>query len=815
MAQPALVSNEATLAPGRTVRVAVTGTTGAAGAVTIAEPAASVPIDLPLPRPEGIAIRTVAITGGNVVHVRVGGPRDAAFEAIVALRRGTPVFAWSGRTGLAGDPGERTGSLVAFEDATGDGAPEVLVAQLNEAVSLCGAPRAWLFPRALDVRAGELRPVLLNRLRGVAGQETEIAGRWESPGPTGPPLANVASFTAASTSVGDGGDAMRLSAPLSLADGDPSTSWAEGRGGNGGGEFVTAAISGGVPIRAVAIVASPAGAPEAARARGRPTSVRLLLGDKRFRVTFPADPATRPGEPIWVPFPEPIATRCLSLVLDGAIEPPARRGTTPAVEIAEVQVYTDLDFGGGTERLLSELAGAEATADAAMRLLSRAGDRGAEAVAAAIPGLTGRARVLAARVLAEHHGAVAVPALVGLLGDPDERVGAEAVRGLTLAGPLAGSGLASGLPSATGLSLRRSAAVLARIGGTEALAALVGRAGSGGAEERRAIREAIALAASGLGERAVPVLAEALVEGGAAGPVARRLDVARALDPSVPAFREILGRALEATPLPETSFSDRVVALRLMGRLCEAGDGRFAGALARSVEEPSREMKEEILRAEAALALGHCGPRGAQALGIALEDRAPRVRGAAVDAVARARLHDAAARLARVARQDTWAFLRTAALEALAVVAPEVRSAAITAALQDRWPEVRRTGIRLATHHDVRGAADAIAARAADGGEEAVVRTEAVAALGQLCARRHVGIVKRLARLGHRPDATDVELAAGAAAVEALGRLGGPVAAEEIRAAARESSPPALRLAAERARRVPRCDAGTRERGRW
>lgn len=810
MGEPAIASLDATLAPGKTVRVTVAGATGATGAITIAEPAASVAVDGPLPGADGIAIRTVAISGGNVVHVRVAGARGTATEAIVALRRGTPSFAWSGRTGLGGDPGERTGTLVSFEDATGDGLPEALIAQVNEAVRLCGTERAWLFPRALDPRTGELRPVLLNRLRGLAGAEVEIAGRWESPGPTGAPIANVASFTAASTSVGDGGDAMRLSSPLALGDGDPATTWAEGRGGNGGGEFVTATLSSGVPVRAVAIIASPAGTPEAARGRGRPTSMRLVFGARRFHVTFPGDPAARPGEPIWVVLPEPLAAECLSLVLDAAIEPPARRGVTPAVELAEVRLYTELDFGGGTERLIADLGRAEAVADGAARLLSRAGDRGAQAVASTMAGLSGRARALGARVLADHHGPSSLAPLAALLGDPDERVGAEAVRGLSLAGPAAVSVLVGALPSAAGPSLQRGAAVLSRIGGLDALAALVGRAGSGEAEDRRAVREAIALAASGLGERAVPVLAAALVSDGAGDQTARRLDVARALDPAVPAFREILGRALEATPLADASFADRVLATRLMGRLCEAGDGRFAEALARALTAPSRAMREEILRAEAGVALGRCGPRGAPALADALGDPSPRVRGAAIDAVARARVRQAAARLARVARQDRWAFLRTAALEALGVVAPEARGAAIAAALQDPWMEVRRTGIRLAIHHGVRGAADALAARAADAGEEANVRTEAVAALGQLCAHRHVGVVKRLARVGHRPDATDVELAAAATAVEALGRLGGPVAEEELRAAARQSSPPALRLAAERARRVPRCGAAPR-----
>ncbi|MBI2894714.1 MAG: HEAT repeat domain-containing protein [Deltaproteobacteria bacterium] len=796
---PEIAHLDATLAPGRIVRVAVRGIAGAHGTLAIgARPPIEAPLSLPLPaEADAISIRTVEVSGGAVVHVR-SGAAGVAEEALVALRGGRPAVVWSGVTGLRGDPGGRTGKALGFEDLTGDGRPEALLYDLSEPVRLCGdSSPAPLFPRAFDPGSGTLRPVLLNRLRGSRAPETVVSATWQSPGPPGRPLVSMATFTSASSIQGDGEDPMRLAPPLALGDADLGTAWAEGRGGDGRGEFVTASLSGGYGVRAVGVVISSPGTPAEARRHGRPRSLAIVFGDRRFRATIPDDPADRAGHTLWIVLPEALAAPCMSLVLGESFT--AASGPT---RIAEVLVYSDLDFGGGIDRLVEDLARPGALGEDAARLLAGTGPAGAAALGRALPGLEGRARFLGARALADLRDLATVPALEVLMGDGDERVRTEAVRAFIGLGDPAVPALARLLGDGRAPARAAAAMALGRIGSTPALEALIAKAGEGDAELRRSVRDAISRSVALSG--GLPLLTNALLGSGLEG-TNREIELLRSLDLGNAEQRAVAARAVEALATRPLEFDERLRVLGIMGRLCET-ETRFASALGRAAASPASSAREEILRAEAVSALGHCGLAGAGVLREAIGDRAPRVRAAAIEALTRAHDRGAAAKVARVARQDAWAFLRSSALESLPILAPEAAPAAVTAALGDRSTEVRRHGIRMATRLGLRTAAAAIAGRADDPNEEAEVRTDAVYALGLLCARRHVGVIKKIARMGHRPDATDLELGAAGAAIESLARIGGTVAEEELRAARRPSSPAALRHAAERARRLPRCE---------
>ncbi len=91
--------------------------------------------------------------------------------------------------------------------------------------------------------------------------------------PAGRPIADF-HFVAASTTRGAGSDARGLTAPLELDDGNPATSWAEGLGGDGRGEFLTArAAATGYPIRGLRILPGDGASLQAFHAKNRVTPV--------------------------------------------------------------------------------------------------------------------------------------------------------------------------------------------------------------------------------------------------------------------------------------------------------------------------------------------------------------------------------------------------------------------------------------------------------------------------------------------------------------------------------------------------------------
>jgi hypothetical protein len=93
-----------------------------------------------------------------------------------------------------------------------------------------------------------------------------------------------------------------------------------------------------------------------------------------------------------------------------------------------------------------------------------------------------------------------------------------------------------------------------------------------------------------------------------------------------------------------------------------------------------------------------------------------------------------------------------------------------------------------------------------DDGEWPVVIEAAIAFAKSRCVRAAAEPMLEIVRRGIRPDgwAPDIDLAVSA--IDALAALGGQAAAEGIQMGSRETSPPAIRAAAQRARRAqPTC----------
>ncbi len=303
------------------------------------------------------ALREVTVQGHRVAELRVpvrGAPgAEVWLGELDAPRR----VIWTGVTGARDADGETS----AWVEATQD---RIVDFQTAAQVGRCDGMPPRLFPRAYDFAAGRFRPIV-SPLPAPAPQ-TLTARRGDPAMPAGRPLPNF-HFVGASTTRGAGADARDLTAPVQLDDGDPATSWAEGLGGDGRGEFLTArAAAGGYAVRGLRIFPGDGASLAALRAHNRVKRLQVAFGpapEQRFDVEIPDDPAASEKhwrEPYWVAFPKPVPSSCLTVVLTEVTPgteaaPPKSFGTTA---ISELSVFTDADGPGGAERLVADLAAA-------------------------------------------------------------------------------------------------------------------------------------------------------------------------------------------------------------------------------------------------------------------------------------------------------------------------------------------------------------------------------------------------------------------------------------------------------------------------
>jgi hypothetical protein len=417
-----------------------------------------------------VSVERLDATAGPLALVRLRSA-SGAFAALVAERGGHAVIAWSGRTDLHGDPGERTADAIETRDRTGDGRPDAVVGQAREGVALCDGTSLLLFPSALDAH-GTLRPVAIARLGGEA---TEVAATTASPGPSAPPRGASVQARGATSALGVP-DASALSPPRAIADGDLATAWVEGRGGAGAGELVVARVDASGPVRAIAI-ARPAGEGIVA-----PRSL-WIRGDvgPTLHVTWPEGDAER----VWVPLPSPQPWTCVAVGIDrGPSDEPALR-----VGLAELEAYTDVDFGGGlaplVEALVAEGEGAERTAD----WLARSGPEAVAAVGEAWERLSSLGHRRGVRVAAAHaRTAAGVALLERAAGDDDGDVRADAIAVLARGNDEA---LAALVRVATGERGDDAASALAALDRGFDVGPLL-RALTGAAIDRAPLRDAIA-----------------------------------------------------------------------------------------------------------------------------------------------------------------------------------------------------------------------------------------------------------------------------------------------------------------------------------
>jgi len=721
-------------------------------------------------------LREVVVDGHRIAELRVPVRGTPAEEVWIGEVGKTVKTLWSGLAGPRDVDGETANGV----DVEGD---RVLEYQTASGVTRCDGVAPRLFPRAYDFDTGRFRPVMSPLPE--PGIEKLVARRGDPAMPAGRPLGGF-HWIAASSTRASGSDARSLGSPVELNDGDVATTWAEGTGGDGRGEFVTArTTAGGYAVRGLRIFPGDGASLEAFRGKNRVRKFQIAFGparEQRFDVELPADPATDAAhwrDPYWVPLPKPMAASCVTVVVTEVAmgkeaSPPKSFGATA---IGDLAVFTELDSPDGPERLVADLATAPDCA-ARLPLLIGLGPAAVLPTAQAVLGAKGYARECLVEGLTSLEPTPKSPVVLEALAsavagasDKEERLvtGALARASAAPVSPLAAL-LAS--EKAAVDDRARAARVLGAIDDARAAEVLVEALGRGPVGVRGAVVSAIA--------RSPKLPSAAVLAAIAAGPHdggAREADLMRALPAVVrrdPDRRAEAVGSLRAALAPERSFEVRGRAVMALGTLGNAGD---PGALAQLREHGD----EPVLRYLATRELAGLTPATAAGVDVrpalrgALNDPDPRVRETAALALGQHKDAESATALITGAKQEPWPFVRRAELEALGhLCTPGAGDLMLRAVARD-VDEVRRAAlVGMARCKDPRTRA-VLLKTVARQNEAATVRELAAALLGE--SGDHGAAPQLATALRSLVNEAEGDLAlegVAATALRALAHLGGP-----------------------------------------
>jgi HEAT repeat protein len=577
-----------------------------------------------------------------------------------------------------------------------------------------------------------------------------------------------------------------------MTDRNLDTVWAENRPGTGSGEFIVMSSSEDVPILGFELALRPAeaappteGSPPSSSAPsdGGPSGVAprelfLVTRKSAFRVVLPEDAWLQaPGTAYEVTLPAPVQSDCVALVLDSAYK--RADVSEPQVGIAELRALTPLDSAGTDYAELARTLDSESEARTARALLLRSGPAALKATIDAYPSLSAGGRALALDVIDAAECVDSASFFVarmlgkGHLGSFDpvtDRLALHAKDRLRLCRKSATSALLAAVKAEQGEQRVWVARQLAALAPPAAVPAIVPLLADDDDRVRRGLRASLAIAAAK--RRALPaVLAELESKRFASHPLKTRIDLLRALGAGIAAF-EPSKSALAGLLASDDSFRTRYLLLQPAAHLAKAGD---PAALA-FVRNSMRGEASTYLRAHAVAVSAGLAPLEAD-LGSVLSDKQPRVRQAALKALARDGVSVDAATEARVRQLlvgDKWTFVRVGAAEALgANKRNEQSDRALIGALEDDSAKVRRSVLRALGQRQSHVAAQEIHDVADNPKEVVSVRVAAIAALGALCRKDAAELLFKLAlRTGAQQLPYDRPL--GLAALAALGKIKPP-----------------------------------------
>jgi HEAT repeat protein len=587
-----------------------------------------------------------------------------------------------------------------------------------------------------------------------------------------------------------------LTAPSALNDGDAATAWAEGLGGDGRGEFLTArAPTGAAGILGLRIVPGDASSAAAFRARNRLRRFQLIMGaqaDQRFDVEIPEDPQSAPrseSEPwrraYWVALPKPVASSCVTVVIGDVYHgseaaPPRTFGTTA---IAEMEIFTELDQPGGTARLVAQIVAEGAAADCAARvpLLVSLGEPAIAPVVQALPTAVGPARACLIEALARLSPAPkaepVIAALLSGLAGATEREETWLRTALLRAEPPPVAALEKRLGSESDpvADRARAARLLGALDSPAATGALLAAAGRGPDDVRAAVVAALAGSQALTPETFWAALS--LDKRDVASDVT--IDLLRVLPSFLRRHPEAGARALpmlRGALGADRPFEVRGRAILAIGSL-RTDDSVAALALVRGTSD------EPALRLLAARELA-ADPSAAAttALRQALSDGDPRVRETAAQGLGERKDRAAGEQIIAGAKQERWPEVRRAELAALGRLCfPAGNDLMIRAVARD-FSEVRRASlVGLAACRDAR-ARTVLLRTLVRRDEAAAVRALAARLLAELGDKTAApALATALRQLVSEAEADLALEVAAASTLRALARLGG---AEAVSAAA-------------------------------
>jgi HEAT repeat protein len=347
---------------------------------------------------------------------------------------------------------------------------------------------------------------------------------------------------------------------------------------------------------------------------------------------------------------------------------------------------------------------------------------------------------------------------------------------LRLCRPAAGLALAEVLRSASGTTRVLAARELATLAPRDAIPTVVALLDDADADVRRGLRRALSVAAQSPRAKAA-IQAELRGERFAKRPLRARIDLLRSLGEKLPSF-DGAGPALARALASDASFRTRYLLLGPTAQLAKAGDAAAITTLKRAIETD----KSHPIRAEAARRAGGIAQLAAS-LSRALHDDQPRVRQAALEALADGGEHaDASAerRAVELLHADPWTFVRVEAAHALGG-RPRSKSGdeALMDAIEDDASSVRRAVLRALGRRKSHIAAQLIHDVANNPKEKQSVRIAAIHALGELCRKDAAPLLYKLAlRAGFAQLPYDQPL--GLAALAALGEIKPPGLTKEL-----------------------------------
>jgi HEAT repeat protein len=776
-------------------------------------------------------LREQVVDGHRVAELRVPIRGTPAEEVWIGELGPKGKALWTGITGPRDADGETSIGVEVDAD-------RVLEYQTGAGVTRCDAAPVRLFPRAYDFDSGRFRPVMSPLPE--PGIEKLVARRGDPAMPAGRPVGGF-HWIAASSTRASGNDARALGAPVELNDADVATAWAEGMGGDGRGEFVTArSTAGGYAVRGLRVFPGDGASLEAFRGKNRVRRFQIAFGparEQRFDVEIPGDPAADAAhwrDPFWVPLPKPLQASCVTVVvtevaLGKEASPPKNFGATA---IGELAVFTELDSPEGAERLVADLAGAP-DCGARLPLLIGLGPAAVLPTAQAVLGAKGYGRECLVEGLTALEpapkSAVVLEALAAAVSGASDKEERLVTAALTRAPEAPVSPLAALLASEkAGIEDRaRAARLLGTLDDARAADALVAALGRGPVPLRAAVVSAIGRAPKLQGGAVLAAIGAGPQDGGA-----READLLRALPAVVkrdPSSRAAAVGSLRAALAPERSFEVRGRAVMALGSMGGTGDPAALADLRAHGDDPVLRYLATRELAAMAPGVGAADPR--PALRAALDDKDPRVRETAALALGKHGDRQSGGVLIAGAKQEPWPFVRRAEIEALGHLCTpgatdlmlraigkdvdEVRRAALVGVVRCKDPRARTVLLKkLAQQTEAATVRELAGALLGESGDKDAAPQLATAlrglvneAEGDLALEGVAATALRaLARLGG-PDAVGaaVTLAADkrhpyrATAVEALGTLCDPVAGRATLRALATGNEPSLAVAAQNA----------------